>query len=236
VVVHGDGGVEYPVAVRGDAVEPGPWDFGDEAVAAQLDDEAGHSLAATVGFFDAVGRSGVEPCRDVVVAEPGDGVLACEHGPEQGEIGPVEGLEPCDVAAMVGSGSAQGVEGGDAFAVGCGAGEGVEVAAVGAGPDLEVAPRVGHALSHFAPPPRAAPVVVFEEAQDAELARIVDGGLDAQHGGLVVDLDPVAGQPMLDPPALGARLASVRTSALSAGWSLRPRNRSTSVEDWLTLA
>ena len=119
MVVHGDGGVEDAVAVGGDAVEASPWDFGDEAVAAEFDDESGDALAAAVGVLDAVGWSGVEPCRDVVVAEPDDGVLAGEHRSEQGEIGPVDGLEGCDVAAAVGAGSAQGVEGGDAFTVGC---------------------------------------------------------------------------------------------------------------------
>jgi hypothetical protein len=58
VVVDGDGGVEDAVAVGGDAVEPGSWHLGDEAVAAELDDETGDALAAAVRFFDAVGWSG----------------------------------------------------------------------------------------------------------------------------------------------------------------------------------
>jgi hypothetical protein len=37
-------------------------------------------------------------------------------------------------------------------------------------------------------------------------ARVVDGGLDAQHRDLVVDLDPVARDTVADPPALGSAL------------------------------
>jgi hypothetical protein len=111
VVVDGDGGVEDAVAVGGDAVEPGPWDFGDEAVAAELDDEPGDALATAVGYFDAVGLSGVEPGGEVVVAESGDGVFASDDGSEQGEVGWADGVEASDVTAMVGSRSAQGIEG-----------------------------------------------------------------------------------------------------------------------------
>ena len=53
------------------------------------------------------------------------------------------------------------------------------VSTVGAGADLEVTPQVGDALVHRAPAPRAAPAVVGDDAQDAELVRIVDRGLDA---------------------------------------------------------
>jgi hypothetical protein len=43
-----------------------------------------------VGFFSVGGWSPVEASSDVVVAEPDDGVLAGEDGPEQGEVVGVE--------------------------------------------------------------------------------------------------------------------------------------------------
>ena len=40
VVVGGDGGGQDALAVAGDAVAAGAWDLGDEAVAAQFDDQS----------------------------------------------------------------------------------------------------------------------------------------------------------------------------------------------------
>ena len=40
MVVNCDGGVEDAVAVGSDAIEPSAWDFGDEPVGAELDDES----------------------------------------------------------------------------------------------------------------------------------------------------------------------------------------------------
>jgi hypothetical protein len=136
VVVDGDGGVEHSVAVRGDAAEPSARDFGDETVAPEFRDETGDALASSMGLLEAVRRSGIEARGDVVVAEPDDGVLAGEHRSEQREIGPADGVEAGGVTPAVGSWPAQGIEGGDAFTVVGGRGEGVEVAAVGAGPDF----------------------------------------------------------------------------------------------------
>jgi hypothetical protein len=63
--------------------------------------------------------------------------------------------------------------------------------------DVQIAAR--HA--HGAPPPFAPARLVGEDAQYPELARIVDDGFHPQHGGLVVDLHPVAGHSMADPPS-----------------------------------
>jgi hypothetical protein len=79
-----------------------------------------------------------------------------------------EGTE-ADVGARVGSGPAQGVEGGDAFAFEWGGGQGLQVAVVGTDAHLEVAPQVARALSHLTPPPLAPACVVGDEAQDPEL-------------------------------------------------------------------
>jgi hypothetical protein len=40
VVVDGDGGGHDALAVAGDAVAAGSWDFGDESVSSEFDDEA----------------------------------------------------------------------------------------------------------------------------------------------------------------------------------------------------
>ena len=169
-----------------------------------------------------VGRgSSVEAVGDVVVAEPDDGVLTGQHGPKQRQVGPVQRVEAGGVATVVGAGSAQGVEHGRAFAVWCRCRQGVEVAAIGAGPHLEVAPGVGHTLSHLAPPP--APVsVVAHDPEDPELTRIVDRRLHSQHRGLVVGLDPVAGHPVLEPPPLGAALGLGEDLGLEGGMELAP--------------
>jgi len=142
-----------------------------------LGDETGDPFAAAVGFV-VVGRVVVEAGGEVVVAEPDDGVLAGEDGSEEGEIGAADGVEAGVVVPAFGSRPAQGVEGGDAFALRDRRGQGVEVAPVGARADLVIAPEVGHSFSHGTPPPLAPAVLVGEDAQHPELARIV-GGLDA---------------------------------------------------------
>jgi hypothetical protein len=62
----------------------------------------------------------------------------------------------------------------------------------------------GHAFVHGTPPPFAPAVLVGEDARHPELTRIVDCGLDAQDRDLLIDLDPVLGHPVLDPPPLGS--------------------------------
>jgi hypothetical protein len=58
VVVEGDGGGHDALAVAGDAVAAGAWDLGDEAVAAELDDEPRGSFASSPGLVAVVGASG----------------------------------------------------------------------------------------------------------------------------------------------------------------------------------
>ena len=70
---------------------------------------------------------------------------------------------------MSGSGPAQGVESGDAFAFERRRCEGLQVAMVGAHADLEVAVQVADAFSHRTPPPLAPALSVGDEAQDPEL-------------------------------------------------------------------
>jgi hypothetical protein len=82
-VVEGEGGGHDALAVAGDAVAASAWDLGDEAVAAELDDEPGGSFASSPGLVAVVGPSGVEPAGDVSVAEALDGVLTGEGCSEQ---------------------------------------------------------------------------------------------------------------------------------------------------------
>ena len=82
VVVDGDGGGQDSLAVGGDSVEAWLGDFGDQSVAAEFGDESGDSGASSVCFLRSWGRVGVEAGDEVGVAEPDDGVLAGEDGPE----------------------------------------------------------------------------------------------------------------------------------------------------------
>jgi len=132
-------------------------------------------------------------------AEPVDGVLAGEGGPEQGEVVGSDGVEAGVLLSAVADGPAVPVE--DAHRVGvvdCG-GEGLQVAFVGGPADLVVAVKVRHSFSHRAPD--AVPVL---DPQDAEGGGVVDGGLDPKHVGLVVAFDRVAGHGVLDSPPFGA--------------------------------
>ena len=82
MVVNDDRGVEDAVAVAGDAIETCTRHLGHEPMRPQFDDESRDALAATVRFFDRLGWSCVEAGGEVMVAEPGDGVLAGEHRAE----------------------------------------------------------------------------------------------------------------------------------------------------------
>ena len=88
--MDGDGGGHDALAVAGDAVAASAGDLGDEAVAAEFDDESGDAFASSVGFVAVGGWSPVETVGDVDVAETADGVLAGQGGSEQGQVGGVE--------------------------------------------------------------------------------------------------------------------------------------------------
>ena len=82
-----------------------------------LDDEPGDSFAASVGFVGVDWWAAVEASGEVDVPEAADGVLAGRDGSEQVEVGRVEWVEAGVSAPAGGCGPAQGVEGGDAFAL-----------------------------------------------------------------------------------------------------------------------
>jgi len=113
IVVDRDGCGHDSLAVGGDAVETGSWDFGYESVAAEFDDESADAFASSVSFVPVGGWPSVEAGGEVMVAEPADGVLAGHHGFEQGQVGRVERAEAGDGAPVFGFGPAQGVQGGD---------------------------------------------------------------------------------------------------------------------------
>ena len=69
-------------------------------------------------------------------------MLTGEHGTEQREIRPVDGMEAAVATAVVCGWPAQGIERGDAFALKWGCCERVQVAVVGGDADLEVAPQI----------------------------------------------------------------------------------------------
>src|SRR3954447_4920518 len=69
------------------------------------------------------------------------------------------------------------------------------------GGNLGVAPEIGDALGHWTPP-RLLIRPVFGQAEHLELARIVDGRLDPEHVGVVVELDRVGLEAEAHPAAL----------------------------------
>ena len=91
VVVHGEAGGHGLVAAAGGPVAPLVGDLGDEAVPAQLGDQAADALAAATGLCARAGGLGVEAAGEVAVAEADDRVLAGEDGAEEVEVGAVRG-------------------------------------------------------------------------------------------------------------------------------------------------
>ena len=77
---------------------------------------------------------------------------------------------------------------------------------------LSVAPEIGDALGHWTPP-RLLIRPVFGRAEHLELARIVDGRLDPEHVGMVVELDRVGLEAEAHPAALRTLLAVDRDLA-----------------------
>src|SRR5579862_761583 len=86
LVVDGEGGRHETLAVCGDAVEASSGDFGDESVASEFGDLAAGLGAAPFGFGVVSGWAGMEAVLQVFVAEPGDGVLAGQAGPVEGQV------------------------------------------------------------------------------------------------------------------------------------------------------
>ena len=122
--------------VVGGPVQAGVFDLGEQAVAAQFGDLAGHARAAAAAALldSVVGRVRVQPGDEIAVAQPSDGVRAGEHGSEQGGVVGLKGTEPGVAAAVADAGAAQGIERADALTV-CDSGrQAVEVAGVGVRP------------------------------------------------------------------------------------------------------
>jgi hypothetical protein len=89
-------------------------------------------------------------------------------------------------------------------------GEGVEVSVVRALGDLSTAMEIGDAFAKGTPVELAIGIA-GGWAQDLEVARLGEGGLDAQDAaGLVVHLDGVAPEPVLDAYSLGTVLEARR--------------------------
>src|SRR5512134_120270 len=78
--------------------------------------------------------------------------------------------------------------------------------AVGGMGDLGVAPEVGDAFGHRAPARRLVTPVI-RRTEHLELARIVDGRLDPQDVGMIVELDGVGLEAEAHPAAFRALLA-----------------------------
>ncbi len=78
---------------------------------------------APAGLLVAGGRLAVEAAGQVAIAEPDDGVLAGQGGPEQGEVGGADGVEAGMSPASVGDRLGVPVEHGEAGPVVVGGGQ-----------------------------------------------------------------------------------------------------------------
>src|SRR3954463_2316889 len=92
------------------------------------------------------------------------------------------------------------------------------------GGNLGVAPEGGDA---HRTPPRRLVRPAFRRAEHLELARIVDGRLDPEHGGMIVELNRLRRKRTRQPCA--RFLLSIVTSPANAGCGLRPRKCRTSL-------
>ena len=169
----------------------------------ELGDQTRGAHAAPLGVLRRAGWGGVEPALEVAVAQTRDRVFAREDGLEELAVRVGDGIEPGDAAALVAMALAEAVERGERMSRSVCGGEAFEVAAVGGFAHLEVAPEVLDAFAHAHPASVAASPAVPLEAQHPEVRRVVDHGFNAQHGPLVVHLDPVLADAVLDAACLG---------------------------------
>ena len=140
----------------------------------------------------------------------------------------VDRVEGGDAGACCRAGPAQRVEFGGGLAGQRHPGQRSQETAVGGMGHLGVAPEIGDALGHRTPPRRLVRPV-FRRAEHLELPRIVDGRLDPEHVGMIVELDRVGLEAEAHPAALRRFLLSIVTSPANAGCGLRPRKCRTSV-------
>src|SRR3990172_9445750 len=142
----------------------------------------------------------------VLVAKAIEGMLASQDRGEEVAIRLDNGMEPGITLPLMGFGMAQAFEFGDGFACGLSVGQGIQIAVVCSSPDLGIAPKIGDAFAHRQPAAFAT-LRGFDDAQDTKLARLVEGGLDAQDVDGVIPLDGVALHAMFDAAAFGTFLA-----------------------------
>jgi hypothetical protein len=138
-----------------------------------------------------------------------------------------DGVEAREVLLVLEAGAAEGVELEEGSGGGPDLGQGIEIAAIGGLADLHVTPEVVDALVHAHPAAAATSSTIVLEAQDPEVGRVVDHGLDPQHAPLVVELEPVLADAVLDTAPPGRTSAKPRfcrreaTSGASA-WAACP--------------
>ncbi len=195
--VRGAGGNlgPYRVAALGGAIATAAGELADEAVTTQLGDEAAGGSAATAGFGMVAGWLGVEVLGEIAVGEADDGVLAGEDGAEDSQVASGEGREGGVTAMAVHAGVAEAVQLADSGAMSGRGSERVKVALVGGASRLVEGAQIGDPFAHWSELAAADQVAapagagdVFGGAPGPQSGGIVDGGLHAQAGALVVGL------------------------------------------------
>src|SRR3954452_2459510 len=181
-------------------------------------------MGSPLGFRGILGRGRIEFSLEVPVAEAVDGKVAGQHRGEEVDGVRVDRVEGSDTGACCRAGPAQRVEFRGGLAGEGHAGQRIQETTVGG--HLSVAPEIGDALGHWTPP-RLLIRRVFRRAEHLELARIVDGRLDPEHGGMIVELNRLRRKRTRQPCA--RFLLSIVTSPANAGCGLRPRKCITSV-------
>jgi hypothetical protein len=129
-------------------------------------------------------------------------VFTAQDSGKEATIGGRDGLEPGVTLPIFGLRLAQAIQLSDSFAYGLSVSQGVQVTSISLSADLRIAPEVGHAFAHGHPPPRLV-LRAVTACQDANLARIIDRGFNAQDVGRVVPFDGITFHGMFDPPAFG---------------------------------
>src|SRR5918993_3399496 len=183
-------------------------------------------MGSPLGFRGILGRGRIEFALEVPVAEPVDGEVAGQHRGE--EVGGVrmDRVEGSDTGACCRAGPAQSVEFRGGLARKGHAGQRIQETTVGGMGHLGVAPEIGDALGHWTPPRRLVRPA-FRRAEHLELPRIVDGRLNPEHVGMIVELNRLRRKRTRQPCA--RFLLSIVTSPANAGCGLRPRKCITSV-------
>jgi len=186
-------------ALAGDSPATTPGDLGDQTMDPQQIQLSSDFSAASLCHRFRCRALGIQPSDDVPIAKAMDQMLFTQDRLKQRRVLRPQRVEAASLTTLTATGASQPMHLLVRLTGVVHLGQGLGIPLTGRFADLKIPGQVRHAFGHREPRQDASPLS-SASTQDFEWLGLIEDGLDPQdHAGLVVHLDPVAGQSMLDP-------------------------------------